>query len=1403
MYLTFDTETTGLPKNYTAPVSDSDNWPRMVQIAWQVNDKAGNLISSECFIIKPNNFTIPYNSQKIHGISTEKAIEEGKKLEKILKQFNQELENNKYIIGHNINFDINILGAEFFRCNIETDILEKKSVDTGLISKDFCQLKGGLGRKFKMPKLTELHKILFENDFSDAHDASADVNATAKCFFELLKRKIYKTEDSDAENINYVSVKLKESNFDKKETKVSLNEKKDSKISISEPFVHLHNHSHYSILQATSSIENIIKKAVKDKMPAVAITDLGNMFGAFKFVKEAKINGIKPIVGCEFFLSEDRKKTKFTRDNPDKRTNQILLAKNKEGYKNLTKLSSLGYTEGLYGLFPRIDKELIKKFSDNLIAISGGLNGIIPNLILNFGEEKAEEELKWWLDTFKDDYYLELLRHGLDEENHLNEVLISFAKKYHVKLIAGNDVYYLDKKDSDAHDILLCIKQGEYKATEIGKGRGKRFGFPNNEFYFKSQEEMKLLFQDIPESIINISEIIEKIEIYDLKREVVLPKFKIPKEFFNSENKQVGENAYLKRLAFKGAKKKYSNVNKTLEERINFELETIKNIGYPGYFLIVQDITNKAKELGVTVGPGRGSAAGSVVAYCIGITNIDPIKYNLLFERFLNPDRISLPDIDIDFDDIGRDKIIDYVISKYGYEKVAQIITYGTMAAKSAIRDSGRVLELSLPDTDKLAKLVPERPGISLIDSFKEVSDLSDYRKTNNLESEVLRQAEVIEGSLRNVGTHACGIIITPEELVEYIPVSKSKDSELLITQFDNSVIESAGMLKMDFLGLKTLSILNTAVKNVKTNHNIEINLDQIPLDDKKTFKMYQKGYTNATFQFESTGMQKHLKALKPDRFEDLIAMNALYRPGPMEYIPNYIARKHGKEEIEYDLPEMKEFLGETFGITVYQEQVMLISQKIANFSKGEADHLRKAMGKKDSKLLSKLQPKFFEGGKKNNINKEKLEKIWQDWQSFAEYAFNKSHSTCYSSIAYKTTYMKANFISEYMAAVLTHNQNNIEKISYFMDECRKAKIKVLGPDVNQSEMDFICNKSGEILFGIGAVKGTGESAVNSILEERNKNGHFKDVFDFAIRTNSRAVNKKTYEALSQAGAFDCFKNINRRQYIYSVDGEYSLIEKAIQYSGKVQKEKESKQTSLFGGNNGIDIPLPSIPEIEPYSKREKQKIEKNILGLYISGHPLDRHKFELENFCNSNLRLLKDNEITNNRENVKIGGLVSNVEHRISKNGKPYGIIKLEDYEDTYDFYFFSDDYIKWKNYLEEEYMLFITGKIQPRWNDPNQTELKVTEVKLLSELREKMIKELNISIHSDDVNKSFIEKIDKIFNGKSKGNCKLTFTINSENNGDYFSLDMLSREKKIDITNELINSLENLPYIQYKIIK
>tara|TARA_B100000686_G_scaffold1680_1_gene1886 strand:- start:250 stop:4458 length:4209 start_codon:yes stop_codon:yes gene_type:complete len=1402
MFLTFDSETTGLPKNFKAPLSDSDNWPRLVQLAWQINDNKGKLKSNKSFIIKPQGFTIPYNSEKVHGISTEIAQKKGHNLDFVLKEFENDLSLSKYIIGHNINFDINIIGAEHYRKKIKSCLEDKIKLDTGEISKEYCNLSGGIGGRLKMPKLIELYEILFGEKFSDAHDATYDVNATAKSFFELVRKEQYINQDLEENNINYEGPKLLSSNFSKIKSQ-DLNKSTKNRNDIKSDFVHIHNHSQYSVLQATSSIEKIIDKAIEYKMEAVTLTDLGNMFGAFKFNRIAQKNKIKPIIGCEFFISEERKKTKFTRDNPDKRHNQILLAKNKNGYNNLTYLSSIGYTEGLYGQYPRIDKELIKKYRKDLIALSGNIYGIIPQLILNHGIESAEEELKWWIDTFGKDFYIELNRHGLDEEDHLNKILLNFSKKYNIKTIASNDVFYINKEDSSAHDILLCIKQGEFKSTPIGRGRGKRYGFKNEEYYFKSQEEMKNLFSDIPESIENIKEIIEKIEIYNLEREVVLPKYKLPKEFSIKKNITKSQNDYLKKITYDGAIKRYKMIDDNLKERIDFEIDTIKNTGYPGYFLIVQDITNKAKELGVSVGPGRGSAAGSVVAYCIGITDIDPIKYNLLFERFLNPDRISLPDIDIDFDDVGRDKIINYVIEKYGYDQVAQIITYGSMAAKSAIRDAGRVMELSLNNTDKLAKLIPERPSVNLIDAFKEVPELSDIRKQNTLESEVLKQAEVIEGSIRNIGTHACGIIITPDKLTNYIPVSKSKDSELLITQFDNSVIESAGMLKMDFLGLKTLSIINTAVNNVKNTTGKLIDIDHIPLDDDNTYKLFQRGETNGTFQFESDGMQKHLKALKPDRFEDLIAMNALYRPGPMEYIPNYIARKHGKEKISYDLPQMEEFLSETYGITVYQEQVMLLSQKISGFTKGEADQLRKAMGKKDAKLLELLKPKFFEGGIKNKIDEKSLEKIWSDWQSFAAYAFNKSHSTCYSLIAYKTAYLKANYKSEYMASVLTHNQNNIDKISYFMNECKKQNIRVLGPDINNSENNFVVGKDGEILFGLGAIKGTGEAAVNYIIDERESNGDYANIFDFICRTNSRAVNKKTYESLALSGAFDCFGKINRRQYTYSSESEPSLIENSIIYSNKIQKEKESRQTSLFGGSNGSQIMQPSVPEIEPFSEIEKLKIEKDILGLYVSGHPLNKYSFEIENLCNVNFKDIKENNNLKGKSVLYAAGIVTNVEHKISKNGKPYGNITIEDFTESYDFIFFSEEYVKFKNFFEEGWFLFLKGKMKNKWNNPDELEFKIDDLGLLSKVRDNLIKELHLKINLDDINDELINELNEKFKNARNGNCNLKMTIFSNKNGRNISLDMISRDKRFFLEDNILESINSKPEIEYLINK
>ena len=1399
MYLIFDTETTGLPKNYNAPITDLDNWPRLVQLAWQLHDDHGKLISAQNLIVKPEGFTIPYNSVKVHGISTERALDEGQQLVEVLKVFEEDVKKAEVLVGHNVEFDINIMGAEFLRGAIDTVLLDTGTIDTKNVSTEFCAIPGGRGGKYKWPTLTELHHKLFGKGFDDAHDAAYDVDATARCFFGLIKEKVVTPLNGlSPDDLDYEAPKLNAANFAKDAKKDRSTSGPDVATVIEQPFCHLHLHSQYSVLQATSNIKDLIAKAKEYEMPAVALTDLGNMFGAFKFVREALNNGIKPIVGCEFFVAEERLKLKFTKDDPDKRFQQVLIAKNKQGYLNLAKLSSLGYMEGLYGYYPRIDKALITEYREGLIATTGGLYSEIPNLILNVGEHQAEEAFEWWHNVFGEDFYVQLMRHGLEEEDHLNEVLLRFAKKHNVKVFAANDVFYLDKENSQAHEILLCIKDGKVMSDEKGRGRRFRYALPNDEYYFKSQEQMKTLFSDVPEAIENIHEIIGKIEEYKLDRDVLLPAFNIPTEFEVSEDTQDGgkrgENKYLRHLTYEGAKKRYESITPEITERLDFELETIEKTGYPGYFLIVQDFTSKAREMGVSVGPGRGSAAGSAVAYCIGITNVDPIAYDLLFERFLNPDRVSLPDIDIDFDDEGRDKVIKYVIDKYGQNQVAQIITYGTMAAKSSIRDCARVMELPLPESNALAKMVPERPGISLSKAFSEVRELDSIRRGADLKGQVLKQAKVLEGSVRNTGTHACGVIITPDDITKYIPVSTSKDSELLITQFDNSVVENAGMLKMDFLGLKTLTIIKTAIENIKKRHGIEIVEDDIPLDDAKTYELYQKGLTNGTFQFESPGMQKHLKALKPDKFGDLIAMNALYRPGPMEYIPNFIARKHGREEIAYDIPDMEENLSETYGITVYQEQVMLLSQKLAGFSKGDADVLRKAMGKKIFALLEKLKPKFIDGGKERGHDPETLEKIWKDWEAFAAYAFNKSHSTCYSIVAYHTAYLKANYPAEYMAAVLTHNQSNIDKVTFFMEECRNLGIKVLGPHINESAVDFAVNQEGEIRFGLGAIKGSGEAAVTALIAEREEDGAFKDIFDFAERINSRTVNKKTFESLAMSGAFDCFSEYHRRQYLYANDGEQTLIEKVTKYATRLQQEKDSAQASLFGGDNEVSVPPPKIAPVEPFGKIEELNIEKDVVGLYISGHPLDQFQLELNQFCNTKIDELNDLEELEKKRSVSLGGIVTAFAHRTTKKGKPFGTFTLEDYSSSFTFFLFSDDYVQFKEYFATGWFLYIKGSAaKKKWGD-QALEFKISNIELLTEVREKLTKGCNISIAAHDVNVDLIDKIETIIS-QHKGDCELKLNVIDE--GEKIKLDLLSRKFRIKPTNELMDALTALPEV------
>ncbi len=1391
MFLIFDTETTGLPKNAAAPFTDTENWPRVVQLAWQLHDATGRLLNTGNYIIKPDGFTIPFNAEKVHGISTERALKEGKPLEEVLEAFEKDLARTTFLVAHNIEFDLKTMGAEFIRQDRDTALHNLSIYDTAEETREFCALPGGVGGGFKSPKLIELHEKLFGEGFDDAHDAAYDVNATAKVFFALLKKKI-NTPDVEVspDEIIYEAPKLDEANFKKKkkrETTYSLTTDPARAAAITKGYAHLHVHTQYSVLQATPDVKSLIAKAKEDKMAAVAITDLGNMFGAFSFVREALKQEIKPVVGCELYVAEDRHKQKFTKDNPDRRFQQVILAKNKVGYHNLAKLSSLGFIEGYYAGFPRVDKQLISKYKEGLIALTGGIQGEIPGLILNVGEHQAEEAFVWWLEQFRDDFYVQLQRHGLEEEDRVNEVLLRLADKYDVKIIPSNETYYLKKEDAPAQDILLCIKDNEFVSTPKGRGRGFRYGLQNDHYYLKSQEEMKSLFSDIPESFEALERLLDKIESYKLERDVLLPAFDIPDPFST-------ENDYLRHLTYEGAKKRYGEITDEIRERLDYELSIIEKTGYPGYFLIVQDFTNQARKMGVSVGPGRGSAAGSAVAYCIGITNVDPIKYDLLFERFLNPDRVSLPDIDIDFDDDGRSKVIDYVVNKYGYNQVAQIITYGTMAAKSSIRDSARVMELPLDQANLMASMVPEKPGTNLQKAFKEVKELLEIKKGQDKRAEVLSQAVVIEGSVRNTGLHACGIIITPDDITRHIPVAISRDSTLLNTQFDNSVVESAGMLKMDFLGLKTLSIIKTAISNIKKRHGVEIDPDEIPLDDVPTFELYQKGKTNGTFQFESPGMQKHLRALKPDRLEDLIAMNALYRPGPMEYIPNFIKRKHGDEEIVYDLPEMKEYLEETYGITVYQEQVMLLSQKLANFTKGQADSLRKAMGKKIQALMDELKPLFIEGCKSNGHNEKIALKIWDDWEAFAKYAFNKSHSTCYSIVAYHTAYLKANYPAEYMAAVLTHNQSNIEKVTFFMEECRHLGIKVLGPDVNESNINFDVNQQGEIRFGLGAIKGAGEAAMEEIIRSRENDGKFESIFDFAKRLNLRSVNKKVLESLATAGALDAF-GFHRRQYLYSPEAEPNLIEKIIKYAQKIQQEEQSSQVSLFGGDSEVQIPPPKVMECDPYSDMERLRIEKEVVGFYLSGHPLDQFKHDIDSFCTCSVTNIEEYK----NQDIHVAGIITQASMRMSKNGNPFGIFTLEDYEGAIDMVMFGENFRKNQHLLIKDEFVYVTGRVEQRRDQIDQWDLRPSQIQLLAEIREKKVKELWLTLDIHQVDEDVVSQIEKAAM-EHPGNCTIKLKIHDPEESN--TVELASRKFKIYPSNELIQSLELLPDVKCRMV-
>ncbi|NUM31843.1 MAG: DNA polymerase III subunit alpha [Bacteroidetes bacterium] len=1164
-------------------------------------------------------------------------------------------------------------------------------------------------------------------------------------------------------------------------------------------FCHLHCHTQFSLLDGTSSIEGMVKKAVADEMKAIAITDHGNMFGAFRFVAECTKKGIKPIVGCEFYLVEDRHKKQFSREKADNRYHQLMLAKNMEGYQNLTKLCSLGYIEGFYSKYPRIDKELILKYHKGLIATSCCIGAEIPQAILNESEEKAEEKLKWWLDLFGDDFYLELQNHNLPEQQKVNEALIRFSKKYSVNMIVSNDSHYINREDANAHDILLCVNTGDLQSTPKGEGKGQRFGFSNDEFYFKTKKEMFEIFPDLPHALENTLEIADKVDVLNLKKSVMLPNFPLPKPFNDADE-------YLRFLTFKGAENRYGQIRENVRERLDFELGVIKKMGFAGYFLIVSDFCKAAVNLNVVIGPGRGSAAGSAVAYCIGITNVDPIKYNLLFERFLNPDRKSMPDIDTDFDDAGRQKVIDYVIEKYGQEQVAQIITYGSMKAKSAIKDVARVLELSLDESAALSKLVPESPNVNFdlifdgkddelrenynSDEIASIKILRNKIKENTLHSKVLKEARLLEGSVRNVGVHASAVIIAPCNISDIIPVCTMKDSEMWVTQFDGKTVEDAGLLKMDFLGLKTLTIIKDAIDMIEQNHGLKIKTEEIPLDDAKTFELFQRGDTNGVFQFESDGMKKALKDLKPTVLDELIAVNALYRPGPMEYIKNFVARKHGREKIIYDIDVMSEILEETYGITVYQEQVMLLSQKLANFSKGDADLLRKAMGKKDKATLDNMKSKFMEGCHNNGFDFKICEKIWKDWEAFAQYAFNKSHATCYAYLGYHTAYLKTYYTAEFLASTLTHNNNNIEQITFFMDECKRLKVPVKGPDINESGINFSVNKKGEIRFGLGAIKGIGDAATEEIIKQRKKDGFYKSIFDLTSRVSLRTVNKKSLEALALAGAFDSWGTFNRAQYLVkSNENSPNGVEIAIRYGGNIQENKNSSQNSLFGIDGDANIPEPKIPYIDEWHTIEKLHREKEVSGMFISGHPLDDFKIEIEVFTNTKISELTDlNEIK--KKELKIAGIVTLFEEKVSKNGKPWAKFVLEDFSGSKEFTLFGNDFPKFRGNIHLNAMLFVNGSIIK--NDfKNELNIKINNISFLADMKDTNLKSVQLLLDNKQINNENLVKLKNLFE-KNKGKAALKIAV--VDTESLHKTQLLSRQLRIDWNTELKNELEQM---------
>ena len=1232
-------------------------------------------------------------------------------------------------------------------------------------------------------------------------------------------------------------------------------------------FIHLHVHTYYSILDGQSSIAKLVDKAVANGMKGMAVTDHGDMFGIKEFFDYCnKVNGgrkkeglepFKPIFGCEMYVARHRKEDK-NKDNGDRGGyHLIVLAKNYRGYKNLIKLVSNAWVDGFYGR-PRTDRAELEKYHEDLIVCSACIAGEVPRKILADDIEGARESIEWHKRVFGDDYYLELQRHEVKDpairanrdtfplQQKANKVLLDLAKEYGIKVICSNDAHFVDQENAEAHDHLLCLSTGKDLDDPT------RMLYSKQE-WFKTREEMNEVFADIPEALSNTLEVLDKVEFYDIENPPIMPFFPIPEDFGTEEEwhrkytdedifnefttDENGENPlpreegekkiaklggidklyrikfeadYLAKLAYEGAAKLYPMpLTKEVDDRIRFELHIMKTMGFPGYFLIVQDFINSARdELGVMVGPGRGSAAGSVVAYCLGITKIDPIKYDLLFERFLNPDRISLPDIDTDFDDDGRGRVLEWVEEKYGHENCAHIITYGTMATKNSIKDVARVEKLPLEKANWLCKLIPDKlpDGLkmNLGNAIKCIPELRDAEASSDPKlHNTMAYAKMLEGTVRGTGIHACGFIICRDKISDWVPVSVAEDKadpghKLRCTQYDGHVIESTGLIKMDFLGLKTLSIMKEAVENIRLTRGHVVDLDTIPIDDEQTYQLYCDGRTIGTFQFESPGMQKYLRELHPTVFEDLIAMNALYRPGPMDYIPSFIARKNGREEIKYDIPCMEKYLKDTYGITVYQEQVMLLSRQLADFTRGESDALRKAMGKKKKAIVDAMKPKFIEGGQKNGHDPKVLEKIWGDWEKFASYAFNKSHATCYSWVSYQTAYLKAHYPAEYMAAVMSRNLDNINEITKLMDECRAMGIPTLGPDVNESRAKFSANKKGEIRFGISAIKGVGGAAADSIIKEREANGPYSSIFDFIQRVNLSNCNRKCIESLVLSGGFDCFSELKREDFFAKTSKGDQFIDTLVRYGQLYQAERAQARNSLFGEDNAVEISTPPIVKGEQWSDIERLNRERDLVGIYLSAHPLDEYKVILDSLCNTSCQELEDVQRLTDREQVVLGGIVTAIRQKYTKTGKPCGFVTIEDFNGSGVLPLFGEDWGRWAGMFVEGSTVYILAEMKQRFRDSNLYDMKVTDVKYMQTVKDSTLTKLTISINTDKLDARTVEELNEIIT-ENPGKTQLFFQLRDSQGKKHVLLK--SQSRTVDVRSQLINYIDQQEALEYKI--